>query len=289
MKTKPLIVLCSAASLLALILALWGTWSFGYHRGFVRGYDQGGRDEFLRWKQEPTRVDSSWDGFITGRRNMREKASYSVLRSRSWPVNSWSAPFSATGALANTNALASPPAPPPPTALFTRMFLVQNAQNLKQLKGLDPKQPLQQLLSDYPKRKRTNHGRFEVQVDDCTRAIALHTEPLTSIVDSRLANRPPYVPVRHGLIGRWLCLEDLAPVDANLRAHGSQATPPAPTPRRWALLLPFLGGVLILLVLTLGRRMWCSEAQNFAIDSNTEVAEQPKENEQKAMRDDRNE
>jgi hypothetical protein len=206
-------------------------------------------------------------------------------------VNSWAAPFSATGALANTNALASPPAPPPPTALFTRMFLAQNAQNLKQLKGFDPKQPQQPLLLDYLKQKRTNHGRFEVQANNCTRAIALHAEPLTSIVDSRLANRPPYVPVRHGLIGRWLCLEDLAPVDANLRAHGSRDTPPAsaPTPRRWALLLPFLGGVLILLVLTLGRRRWCSEAQNFAIESNIEFAEQLKENEQKAMCDDRNE
>jgi len=116
MRAKSQIVLCTAASLLVAILALWGTWSFGYHRGFARGYDQGGRDEFLRWKQEPTRLDKSWDGFIIGRRNMREKATTYVARSRPWPVNAWSAPFSATGTLANTNALASPPAPPPQTA-----------------------------------------------------------------------------------------------------------------------------------------------------------------------------
>ena len=116
MRAKPQIVLCTAASLLVTIAALWGIWSFGYHRGFARGYDQGGRDEFLRWKQEPTRADSSWDGFITGRRNMKEKARTYVARSGPWPVNAWSASFSATGAVAATNALASPPAPQPQTA-----------------------------------------------------------------------------------------------------------------------------------------------------------------------------
>ena len=116
MRAKPQIVLCTAASLLVAIFALWGIWSIGYHRGFARGYDQGGRDEFLRWKQEPTRVGNSWDGMIIGRRNMREKAPDYVARSGSRPVNAWSAPFSATGALANTNALVSPPAPQPQTA-----------------------------------------------------------------------------------------------------------------------------------------------------------------------------
>jgi len=90
------VVLCSTASLLAVILALWGMWLFAYHRGFDHGYSQGGRDEFLRWKQEPTRLDKSWDGTITGRR-MREKATLFVGESRPWPVNAWSAPFSATG------------------------------------------------------------------------------------------------------------------------------------------------------------------------------------------------
>ena len=116
MRAKPQIVLCTAASLLVASLALWGIWSIGYHRGFSRGFDQGGRDEFLRWKQEPTRAGNSWDGFITGRRNMKEKATTYVARSRPWPVNAWSASFSATGALANTNALVSPPTPQPQTA-----------------------------------------------------------------------------------------------------------------------------------------------------------------------------
>ena len=97
MKAKLMIVLCSAASLLVVILALWGTWSHVYHRGFDHGYSQGGRDEFLRWKQEPTRLDRSWDGVITGRRNTREKVRLSVGESRPWPVNAWSAPFNATG------------------------------------------------------------------------------------------------------------------------------------------------------------------------------------------------
>jgi len=97
MRAKPLTVLCSAASLLVAILAFWGTWSYAYHRRFDHGYSQGGRDEFLRWKQEPTRFDRSWDGMITGRRNMREKATLFVGESRPWPVNSWSAPFNATG------------------------------------------------------------------------------------------------------------------------------------------------------------------------------------------------
>lgn len=116
MRTKPKIVLCTSVSLLVAILAFWGIWSFGYHRGFAGGYEKGGRDEFLRWKQEPTRADSSWNGFITGSRNMREKATTYVARSRPWPVNAWSAPFSATGALANTNALVVPPTPQPQTA-----------------------------------------------------------------------------------------------------------------------------------------------------------------------------
>jgi hypothetical protein len=46
---------------------LWGTWSLAYHRGFDRGYSQGGRDEFVRWKQEPTPLSS---GVAVGRRNM---------------------------------------------------------------------------------------------------------------------------------------------------------------------------------------------------------------------------
>ena len=93
------VVLGSIDGLLVLILALWGTWSFAYHRGFDHGYSVGGRDEFLRWKQEPTRVGKDWDGMITGHRNMRENATVSVGRSSPWPVNAWSAPFSATGAV----------------------------------------------------------------------------------------------------------------------------------------------------------------------------------------------
>ena len=93
------VVVWSVAAVVVLILALWGAWSFAYHRGFNYGYAQGGRDEFLRWKQEPTRVGMDWDGMITGHRNMREKATVTVGESRPWPVNAWSAPFSATGAV----------------------------------------------------------------------------------------------------------------------------------------------------------------------------------------------
>jgi len=96
MKAKRMIVPYGVASLLVVMLALWGTWSCAYHRGFDYGYSQGGRDEFLRWKQEPTRLDRSWDGTITGRRT-REKATLFVGESQPWPVNAWSAPFSATG------------------------------------------------------------------------------------------------------------------------------------------------------------------------------------------------
>lgn len=99
MTAKLRAVLCGPAGLLAVVLALWGTWYFAYHRGFDHGYSQGGRDEFLRWKQEPTRVGRDWDGMVTGRRNMREKATVSVGESRPWPVNAMSAPFSATGAV----------------------------------------------------------------------------------------------------------------------------------------------------------------------------------------------
>lgn len=93
------VVIRSIAALVVLILAFWGTWSLAYHRGFGYGYAQGGREEFLRWKQEPTRVGRDWDGMITGHRNMREKAAVTVSESRPWPVNAWSAPFSATGAV----------------------------------------------------------------------------------------------------------------------------------------------------------------------------------------------
>ena len=92
-------VLLGTASLLVVILAFGGSWSLAYHRGFDHGYAQGGRDEFLRWKQEPTRVGQDWDGMITGHRNMREKATVWAGRSGPWPINAWSAPFSATGAV----------------------------------------------------------------------------------------------------------------------------------------------------------------------------------------------
>ena len=82
-----------------LLLALWGTWSFAYHRGFDYGYAQGGREEFLRWKQEPTRVGRDWDGMITGHRNMKETATVTVGESKPSPVNAWSTPFTATGAV----------------------------------------------------------------------------------------------------------------------------------------------------------------------------------------------
>src|SRR5882672_7013027 len=67
MKTK-----VAFLGLLAVPLVFWGIWSYAYHRGFDRGYSQGSGDEFLCWKQEPTRVDSSWDRFVTGRRDMRK-------------------------------------------------------------------------------------------------------------------------------------------------------------------------------------------------------------------------
>jgi len=57
-------------TLLALITAFWGTWTFAYQRGFTQGYSQGSSGEYYCWKQEPTRLDNSWDGKITGRRDM---------------------------------------------------------------------------------------------------------------------------------------------------------------------------------------------------------------------------
>src|SRR5882672_206027 len=61
MKTKGAIL-----SLVAVCLALWGTWC-AYHRGFDRGYSQGARDEFFCWNQEPIRTDSR---FLIGRREL---------------------------------------------------------------------------------------------------------------------------------------------------------------------------------------------------------------------------
>ena len=106
MNNKWRAVIHGAAILFLAMLAVGGTWSFGYHRGFDRGYALGGRDEFLRWKQEPTRLDRSWDGTIVGRR-MREPAKTFVSQSRPWPVNAWSAPFSATGGV-NVSTSAGP-------------------------------------------------------------------------------------------------------------------------------------------------------------------------------------
>jgi len=64
-------------------------------------------------------------------------------------------PSEAAAAPTSTGRSAANPGPVNPlpftTELFTRMMLVQNAENLKQGKGLDPKQPLQQLLLDYLK------------------------------------------------------------------------------------------------------------------------------------------
>jgi hypothetical protein len=51
--------------LLAMMAALWGTWSHAFHRG----YSQGSRDEFYCWKQEPVKVNDSWDGTLIGRRD----------------------------------------------------------------------------------------------------------------------------------------------------------------------------------------------------------------------------
>ena len=67
MKTKT-----KCLSLLALIAAFWGTWSFAHHRGFTQGYSQGSRDEYYCWKQEPTRIDRNWDAKVTGRRDMHK-------------------------------------------------------------------------------------------------------------------------------------------------------------------------------------------------------------------------
>jgi hypothetical protein len=99
-------VVHSTPILLLAMLAVGVTWSFGYHRGFDRGYAQGGREEFLRWKQEPTRIDRSWDGTIVGRR-MREPAKPFVSPSRPWPVNAWSSPFKATSSV-NVSTSAGP-------------------------------------------------------------------------------------------------------------------------------------------------------------------------------------
>ena len=88
-----------AVSLLVVMAAFWGAWSFAYHRGFNQGYDQGGRDEFVRWKQEPTRVWENGNRVITGHRSLRpEQARLWVSESAPYPVNSLPVSFSATSA-----------------------------------------------------------------------------------------------------------------------------------------------------------------------------------------------
>jgi len=59
------------------VVVLWGTWSFAYHRGFDRGYSQGERDEFVRWKQEPTPISS---GVAVGRRDMLAAGPHAARR-----------------------------------------------------------------------------------------------------------------------------------------------------------------------------------------------------------------
>ncbi len=93
------VVVWSTAAVVVLIFAVWGTWSFAYHRGFDFGYAQGGREEFLRWKQEPTRIGRDWDGMITGHRNMKGTSASIIGEGKPSPVNAWSAPFNATGAV----------------------------------------------------------------------------------------------------------------------------------------------------------------------------------------------
>ena len=92
------VVIPSVATVAVLILAFGGTWRFAYGRGFGYGYAQGAREEFLRWKQDPIRMESDWDGKITGHRNMmEEKPAVFVREPTVRPVNAWSAPISATG------------------------------------------------------------------------------------------------------------------------------------------------------------------------------------------------
>ena len=57
-------------TLLAIMTAWWGTWSYAYHRGFTQGYSQGSTDEFYCWKQEPTRLVFPRNSIVTGRRDM---------------------------------------------------------------------------------------------------------------------------------------------------------------------------------------------------------------------------
>jgi len=57
-------------TLLALITAFWVTWTFAQERGFTQGYSQGSSDEYYCWKQVPTIINNTWDGKITGRRDM---------------------------------------------------------------------------------------------------------------------------------------------------------------------------------------------------------------------------
>ena len=66
---KPLL---TTISLLAVLLALWGTCGYvhrrGFERGFEGGYSQGANDEYLCWKQMPTDLSS---GYMVGRRGIR--------------------------------------------------------------------------------------------------------------------------------------------------------------------------------------------------------------------------
>ena len=78
-----------------------------------------------------------------------------------------------TAAIADTNKVASAPAPQRQGALYTRVMLVENAQNLKHVKGLDPKKPLQELVLDYLTQngvelQSPSYARFDAKTQELT-------------------------------------------------------------------------------------------------------------------------
>lgn len=74
---------------------------------------------------------------------------------------------------ADTNRAPSHPVTQHQNALYTRMILVQKAENLKRVKGLDHKKPVKELVLDYLRQngvdlKSPSYARFDEKTEALT-------------------------------------------------------------------------------------------------------------------------